>query len=82
MVLHCTSVVIYINTRAHLVVLYMECTGNRIGKYYLKKNCYVNQGKCCASGNDGTGAVQISDESDDYCGFCFSGKPTFEGKEK
>ena len=30
----------------------MECTGSQIGKYYLKKNCFYNQGKCCASGSD------------------------------
>ena len=50
-----------------------ECTGKRYGhdKYTHMHNCKQAGGKCCSDNKDGSDG-KTCDNSQTYCGWCFS----------
>jgi len=51
------------------------CSGREVSHHINKKNCLEKGGQCCASKSNGRGTVSRPDESNDYCGYCFIGRP-------
>ena len=55
-----------------------RCKGKLIKFHTYKRNCVNANGKCCASNNYGTGNVSRAEKSQEHCGYCFTGVPTYE----
>lgn len=68
----------YYTAHSSMMLKATQCKGKLIEFYNHKHNCVNANGKCCASNNYGAGNVSRAEKSQEHCGYCFTGVPTYE----
>ena len=68
----------YYTAHSSMMLKATQCKGKLIEFFNHKHNCVNANGKCCASNNYGAGNVSRAEKSQEHCGYCFTGVPTYE----